>query len=262
MACDEATLSVLPLGSAVPVGDAGVAGAGASAAGGSDASGAAATAGTSGQGGIAGGAAGAPGMVGHWPLDGDASDPLGMNHGTLQGGAALVSDPVRGQALECNGTDASMLLENRTSNDFSYALWIWTETPSSQGGGTLEGDALLYANTTGEIDDFTLAVLNDKLSYLSYNEVSTGTLSVVDGVWHHVAVTRRDGERVALFLDGEVDGDGNAGTGPVSDNAMLHVCTNPTDSRYFQGRIDDVRQFDRVLTADEVRSLYVETRLP
>ncbi len=227
LGCDEATLSVLPLGSSA-----------------------------------AGGAPAAAGLVGHWPFDSDASDPLGMNDGTLQGGAVLVSDPVRGQVLECNGTDASVLLENRTSNDFSYALWIWTNTPSSQGGGALEGDALLYSNTTGEIDDFTLAVLNDKLSYVSYNQPSTGTLSVVDGVWHHVVVTRRDGERVALFLDGEVDGDGNSGTGPVLNNPMLHVCTNPTDGRYFQGRIDDVRQYDRVLTPDEVRALYLETRLP
>jgi hypothetical protein len=190
------------------------------------------------------------------------NDSVGMNDGSLQGGAVLVSDPVRGQVLECNGTDASVLLENRTSNDFSYALWIWTETPSSQGGGALEGDALLYSNTTGEVDDFTLAVLNDKLSYISYNEMSTGTLSIVDGVWHHVAVTRRDGERVALFVDGEVDGDGNSGSGPVLNNPMLHLCSNPTDGRYFHGRIDDLRQFDRVLTPDEVRSLYIATTLP
>ncbi len=265
VACDEATLSVLPLGSSVMAG-AGQSGgslAGAGTGGGGAGAGARPEAGSSDLGGEdLGGAAATPGLVGHWPLDTDASDPLGLNDGTLKGGVAFVSDAIRGQVLECDGTNGYVAVANHTTNDFSYAMWMWSETPSPQGSDSLDGAALLHSNTVGEVDDFLLTVLNEKLRYLSYNNKATGTGNVVDGVWHHVAVTRSDGAEVTLFLDGAVDGDGQSGTGPVLDNPEVHVCGNPVNGRYFGGRIDDLRQYDRVLSPDEVRGLYLATRLP
>ena len=41
---------------------------------------------------------------------------------------------------------------------------------------------------------------------------------------------------------------------------MLYFCANPTDGHYFHGRLDDVRHYNRVLSPDEVRALYLETR--
>lgn len=269
LGCHEATLSVLSRDRAVVGGNGGAAGTEATAgssligeAGGgvSGFGGAVSAAGATGLGGeSSGGAGGAsvvePGLVSHWPFDVDASDVIGNNEGTIEGGASIAVDPVRGPVLNCDGNDDYVGLGNRTTNDFSYSLWVWSEPPNGDG-------PLLHSNTVGEIDDFALTILDDRLRYVSYNITTTGAGNVVDGTWHHVAVTRRDGDRMTLYLDGELDADGDSGSGPVLDNPLVEVCGNTTNGNYFSGRVDDIRLYDRVLTPEEVRDLYVATQLP
>jgi hypothetical protein len=200
-----------------------------------------------------------PGLVGWWALDSNPNDSVGNNHGALLGGASFVKDAERGDVLVCNGTDAAVQVANTLSLSFTYAAWLFSDTPSSQGRSAIEGDPLIWSNEPAVIDDFALAVLNDRLAYINYNETSTGTASVTDGKWHHVAASRQDGERVALYVDGRVDGDGNSGSGVVSANPNVYFCGLP-GGRHFKGLLDDVRLYDRVLTPMEVESLFIATR--
>lgn len=201
------------------------------------------------------------GPVSQWSLDADAGDTVGDNHGLPLGMVTFQTDPLRGGVLVCDGVDAAISVRNVTTLDFSYSAWIWTETPSRQGDSAISGDAIFWSNKTPALDDFTLALLNDRLSYISHDQKSTGTRSLIDGVWHHVVVTRRDAERVALYVDGQVDGDGNSGTGSLQANPSVYFCGNPEQGGYFQGKMDDVRYYERVLTPEEVLALYSETAL-
>jgi len=200
-----------------------------------------------------------PGLVGQWPLDTDARDSIGKNDGTLQGAATFIADPVRGEVAFCDGSASAIVLRNQTTSDFSYAVWIWTDVPSSQGANARAGDAILWSNDGERPDDFTLSLLSDRLSYLSYGETSTGTRPLTDAIWHQVVVTRRDGARVALYVDGQTDGDGNAGAGSVLANPSVYVCANPADGHYFSGKVDDLRFYDRVLSESDVLALYERT---
>jgi len=170
-----------------------------------------------------------------------------------------VTDAERGSVLSCNGQNAAIVVVNQTSLDFSFALWLWTNVPSAVGESAIDGSAILWSNVTGLEDDFTLSLLNDKLSYMSYSQPSTGTRSLVDGVWHHVVLTRRNAERVALYVDGEIDGDGNSGSGDVLGNPSVHFCGNPEQMQYFNGKLDDIRYYPRVLTEQEARDLHETT---
>jgi hypothetical protein len=200
-----------------------------------------------------------PALVGWWTLDSDAKDSAGSNDGVLLGGAAFMKDAQRGDVLVCNGTDAGVELKNTLGSSFTFAAWLSSDTPSSTGSSALEGDPLIWSNDPLGIDDFALAVLNDRLSYINYNEKATGTASVTDGKWHHVAATRQDGARVALYVDGLVDGDGNSGSGVVSANPNVYFCGLP-GGRHFKGWLDDVRLFDRVLSPSEIETLFTLTR--
>ncbi len=222
--CDEATLSLLPLAKMRPT-------------------------------------RGDTALVGQWSFDTDMTDQVGTNDGTPLGTASIVTDSQRGNVLACDGESGGVSIANQTTNDFSYALWMWTNVSSATGANAVDGDALLWANAVNRLDDFTLALLNDKLSYLSYSQTATGTRSLTDSVWHHVVLTRRDTQRVELYVDGELDGDGNAGTGPVLATLIVQLCGNPMEGHYFQGKLDDVRSFNRVLSAEEARALYLATRL-
>jgi len=200
-----------------------------------------------------------PGLIGRWTLDSDPNDSVGDNHGVLLGGASFAKDALRGNVLVCNGTDAGVQVKNTLGLSFTYAAWLWSTTTSSVGSSAIEGDPLIWSNDPAGIDDFALAVLNDRLSYINYNEKATGTASVINGKWHHIAATRQDGARVALYVDGQADGDGNSGTGVVSANPNVYFCGVP-GGRHFEGLLDDVRLYDHVLSPSEVASLAIATR--
>src|SRR5882672_6127503 len=87
----------------------------------------------------------APTPVSRWNLDTDAADMgPGRNDGTLVGGASFTTDAIRGAVLSCNGVDAAVRIANRTGPSFTYAAWMWSNTPSTMGSSAIEGDALLW----------------------------------------------------------------------------------------------------------------------
>jgi len=83
-----------------------------------------------------------------------------------------------------------------------------------------------------------------------------------DNVWHHVVVTRDSSTAVTtLYLDGDKQLDFSQDN--LSDAAMsagLGCAIDPgTDlplDGYFQGSIDEVASWERVLSADEIKRLY------
>jgi Concanavalin A-like lectin/glucanases superfamily len=201
-----------------------------------------------------------PGLFGHWPLNGDARDVTGSNDGALLGGASFVDDPQRGQVLFCDGIDGGVSITNLTPLNFSYALWIWTDVPS-QGSDPRVATPLLWSNVGGKrVDDFIVALLSGSLTYLSYSQTATGTRNLVDAAWHQVVITREESGRVELYVDEKADGGGNASSGTVTANPLVDVCANPDAGSYFGGRVDDLRLYDRVLTATDVQQIYDETR--
>ena len=97
--------------------------------------------------------------------------------------------------------------------------------------------------------------------YYNYGQNATGAATVTDGMWHQVAVSRQDGGRVALYIDGKIDGDGNSGSGDVAGNPYVFFCgVDASGGHYFTGAMDDVRQYDRVLTPSEVEAIFVATQ--
>ena len=246
LSCDTALISLLPGDGASSMGspDAGSLDAGSLDAGSLDA-----------------GLAPLPGLVSEWRLESDATDSTGSNSGQLLGGAAFVKDPARGSALSCNGSDAGVRVANTAGLSFSYAAWIWSNTTSHTGtNAEVDGDTLLSANIAPQQDDFALALLSNRLAYINYNMESNGMTVVTDGQWHHVAVTRQNGAGVTLYVDGRLDGSGNASTGDVSANSALYFCGGGVGGHYFRGLLSDIQLYDRVLAPGEIQRLFAATR--
>lgn len=222
--------------------------------GGTGATGGAGTAGLAGAGGSP-----EPELIAEWTLDADASDSFGTNDGQLQGGAQFIEDPLRGPVLSCNGVDAGVVLTNSTPPAFSYTAWLWTSSPTTQGDDPRDGNPILWSNSADSIEDFSLSLLNDRLAYLSYGQRAMGMISLIDGKWHHIALTRQDSARATLYVDGVVDVDCDAKTGTVLANPQLYFCANPVGGHYFQGLLDDVRLYSGVLSGEAVMTLFQTT---
>ena len=72
------------------------------------------------------------------------------------------------------------------------------------------------------------------------------------GTWHHLAVTFAPNVNIQLFMDGSLAA-GQAGVPPLTFSAVsLRLGCRADDANLFDGFIDEVRIYDRVLTAAEI----------
>ncbi len=101
---------------------------------------------------------------------------------------------------------------------------------------------------------------NDVTLHLSgVQESLAGTANVNDGYWHHVAATY-DGNRVTVYVDGQVNSFMDV-SGPINedlDPTHIVMIGNRGDNqtgRGWNGIIDDVRLYSYAITADDVVNL-------
>lgn len=91
--------------------------------------------------------------------------------------------------------------------------------------------------------------------YFWGNDLLTG-VSNLSGAWHHLAVTY-DGLNRKLFLDGKQIDSNIPGAVSVASTAIQIGRSVPAGGEFFDGSIDEVRVYNRPLSANEINLLYV-----
>ncbi|MGA1979396.1 MAG: LamG domain-containing protein [Sedimentisphaerales bacterium] len=222
------------------------------------------------------------GIVGCWKLDETsgttAADSSGKgNNGTLVNmttpgcwGPGQI-----GNALTFDGTDDYVDLGTGSSLNFGssgpFTVSAWVKTTDSYGmivsfrsstdGGPVIDLAVGY---DGGVDDPCKAmILVRQNGGSSYAHVTGGKVS--DGFWHHIAAVRGSGSTIELFLDGVSQGtnSGAESGGAITTNLRaigserrwVSDSYGTADQRYLAGTIDDVRLYNRALTATEIAQL-------
>ncbi|MCL4176268.1 MAG: hypothetical protein KJ072_00765 [Verrucomicrobia bacterium] len=183
--------------------------------------------------------------------------------GRIHGEASWAPAEGRHQgALELDGRHNWIECAESTDLDFrdglSISVWIKPrELPN--GGDTLvaKGEAwgLQRLKGTGELE-FTLS------GPQAANPARGNELRVVskrpltDLQWHHVAAVY-DGKRIALYVDG-VEEDSVKASGPIAlNNLPLTLGGNAANrASRWHGSLDEVRLFDRGLSAGEIKTLH------
>jgi len=195
------------------------------------------------------------GPVSHWKFDegqGEiAYDSAGNNDGTIYG-AAWTTGKIGDYALEFDGGNDYVGADiGTTSGPVTYAFWFNTDQLSvtkrivtrdwTNGGsfGTLQQG--------GEV----------KAVFGLANGTQGPTLiggAISTDVWYHAACVF-DGSSVALYVNGSLK-DIQSQASILTDSNILRIGADPY--YYFDGAIDDVRLYDRALSAEEIRRLYQE----
>jgi len=144
------------------------------------------------------------------------------------------------------------------STTFTLELWINTTASSLTGTQAYEGNGLLWSDVGGPGNDFTMAMLNNGLSFFTGNPdiTVTSATAINDGVWHHLVATRTQGGSVEIFIDGISRGTATTNNNPLDANPSIAIGGNVLDSRYFAGLIDEVAYYPTVLTVDRIRAHY------
>ncbi|MFA6552511.1 MAG: LamG domain-containing protein [Candidatus Paceibacterota bacterium] len=209
------------------------------------------------------------GLVGYWTFDAknmvnNVADSSGHgNTGYLQLGTlgnkatstAKVAGKI-GQAMKFDGVDDRILLSSDPINVATTTISMWIKA-NSYGGGN-QGRLLTNSNTTGFY--FRLASTNNRFNFSSNGGVNDASSAIGSGVlnkWLHVVVTRTAMGVANIYINGILNGTANQDSGtPTAASTSLFIGSNFGKTTSFNGFLDDVRVYNRVLSASEIKKLY------
>ena len=188
------------------------------------------------------------GLVGYWSMDEGTStiahDFSGnKNNGTINGTATWISGKL-GKALSFNGSTNVDMGTGMAGTFPAMTISAWVN-PSS------------FASWRAIVQT---ANAGDRALYLQDNHVqlysscnSTGTVSSTG--WTFVTATIDGSDNIIYYINGSSSGGCNSGSHRVVE--YLHISgINTGDSENFVGSIDEVRVYNRALSAAEVLALY------
>jgi hypothetical protein len=212
------------------------------------------------------------GLVGMWSFDGPSIDwssntaadvSSNSNDGTIinMSTSSAPQPGVIGQALKFDGSDDYVEVpdSNSLSQDstISVSLWMkgknvnsneWNRLIEKVDSSKNEGWGLQRHQTDSYYD---LRVDTSASS----NQDTVVTDTVLDNQWHHLLFVLDNGEAL-MYQDGEkVDADSYSEGNGIANNSQLLIA-NSVEDRFFPGKIDQVRIYDRALSEAEIKRLY------
>ncbi len=185
-----------------------------------------------------------------------AVDSAGSNDGMYHGDPALgnAGTPIiGGTAATFDGVDDYVTMPASVTGDFTFSLWVKT-TQSASGAVWL-----VRQNPGTDGIGFGILLFNGRPRLTIGGSFISTSVAINDGNWHHLAVTRNatTGAR-AMFLD-EIPLDGaeapNGPLGVLGTSEEIYLGLSPNGTVRFEGAIDELAVYDRVLSAAEIARL-------
>ncbi|MBP2330661.1 hypothetical protein JOF56_011046 [Kibdelosporangium banguiense] len=223
--------------------------------------------------------------TGHWKLDdepmvGEAPNKTARNavidgaDGTLSRGATLVANGSLGGAVQLDGLEGHVTTGKpvvRTDRSFTVSAWVTPKAFPSSGGsmtavsqdGTANSGFYLQYNGSGSY--LFMKAGTDRTDNTQWVGAGGGAKPEVGKPAHLTGVYDASTMELSLYVNGQRGGTVKAAqpawnaTGPlVIGRAKLVGST----ADFWNGQIDDVRTFNRVLTAEEIQALVSQSDVP
>jgi hypothetical protein len=204
--------------------------------------------------------------VAYYKLDGNATDSNGS--GTLYDGTATNVNWTQGRfgsAGGFNGSSSIITIANNSFNSTSYTASTWINQSTGTNNQTTFSN---WSYEPGQQEKgWMIRILSNKISVGNYIGGGTqsflSTASISLNLWTSVVVTNSQSE-VKIYINGSLDsthstnGFSHPVTIPSRPTIGAYITTSGTIYGRFNGSIDQVKIFDRVITAEEVTTLYNE----
>jgi hypothetical protein len=207
------------------------------------------------------------GLISHWRFDEDsgnvAYDSAGDNDGIIYG--ATWTAGKLSNALNFDGVndyvDMQDTVKNYLSTNYTVSTWVKTNTITNPHG------IVNYRRSTLDIGYQILFELDHNYSEVRFivgslgnNAVASYPDALTTDTWYHLAGVR-DGNILKVYVDG-ISGipDSEIFETISPDNLTIGAldCCGHGPHALFKGIIDDVRIYDRALSAEEILALYKE----
>ncbi len=187
------------------------------------------------------------GQVAYWALDGNTQDSQGSYHGTYTGGTPTYVSGKVGQAISFDGSSEYIsIADNSNLEPSQITITAWVKIAGAGGPIVAKGGNAGYRLSISSDTYGVLVLLNDR---------GTNSLSSYDNArvneWVHVAAVGSS-SGLRLYTNGELVASNSVAYGAPNVANNLQIGAETIFSSYFVGQIDDVRIFNRALSADEV----------
>ena len=216
------------------------------------------------------------GMVGYWKFDEtsgtSAADSSGNgNNGTLTndgGGLPNWTSGKVGNALSFDGGNLVTWGNVAAMNSLSaITVSAWINTASTSNGGIVTKSDCLGGANGGPFELLVGDISAGKASFVvypaggspaSFEDSGDSTTNVSDGNWH-LLIGEYDGSKVSIWVDGVLQNSSTFGAVTVSNTTYPLNVNGCNDNASGTQVIDDVRVYNRALSASEVWDLYLGT---
>ena len=180
--------------------------------------------------------------------------------GELKGSnVSIASDTIFGKSLKfTEGTEGTMEIPqimNTSQNSYSISLWFKYDTNTNR-----EGKNTVLLQQSGQGRTFLQFTKDNK--YATYvNATNVYSDKTVDlSQWQHVMATyNKDTKKIAFYINGEKDSEKDAGNQVVNELTNLLIGRHKNagnDPLSMRGLVDEIRVYDKVLTAEEAKAVY------
>jgi hypothetical protein len=207
---------------------------------------------------------GGNGPLAQWAFEGNAKDTafLGWRNATLHGGATYAPGAV-GQGLTLNGENGHLTANPAVRADASFSVTAWAKidhldsplaTVVSQHSDTTCGFCLQYE---GGNRRWVFVAARSETDLAAGHDFVRSTAPPTPGEWTHLAgVYDKYEGKMRLYVNGVLMGE--ADRVPrwhgVGTTRIGHLRANGANQGFFPGAIDELKIYDRPISAAEVRA--------
>lgn len=215
---------------------------------------------------------GEPGLIANYTFDGNANDATPyLNHGVSSPGVKFITRAgATGQAVKFSGKD-SIVIKNAVqliSDYTTYSFWIRVDSLNI-------ADAEAYIIDFGHWSQrmkislpqhlkivFTTNSKNAQFANAISDMDAGGGNELIKGIWWYVTMVH-DGTNDLIYVNGVLVNTKPA-AGKLNNTArILGIGNNPIDGgQYFNGALDNLKIYNKALTAAEVAKLFATGSTP
>lgn len=201
------------------------------------------------------------GLVGYWAFNEGAGtlamDSSGQNNtGTISG--AAWTDGKRGKALSFNGSSDFISVGNINESQ-SYTFGGWFKTTAVSPNDNIGHRIITVLRMSGG-SKICIGLRNNKAWVMWLNSSGAwdelqSSASFNNGYWHHITATT-DGTNFVLYVNGVQVNSKSSTFTALTYAGSDYIGQGAGSGGYFNGQLDDVRIYNRALSATEVAALY------
>lgn len=209
-----------------------------------------------------------------FPLDnstGQVTDATADFDGTVEGSPTREAPGVlNSSAYAFDGTDDYVSVPENLSRELkrTASLSVWIRTTQAGSSNFYSSPGVTGVESPGDGDDIFWGYLtpDGEIGVKGGDSpAAVSTTAVNDGAWHHVVMTRNNATGVVeVYVDGRFEDRATSRSDNITAvfGSLGRIEDEGGTAEYLDGSLDEVRVYDRVLTAREVGALYNFSRRP